>query len=97
VRHIDDTRREPPQQRNYSRHDRHGSRRARGGERLYCSIGCAPPIERAFHTDLTTAQWVINGYAMVFGVVIVTGGAWLTCSDAGVSFLSEPQSSLPFQ
>ena len=33
-----------------------------------------PAIERSFDTDLTTAQWVINTYAMVFGVVIVTGG-----------------------
>jgi len=33
-----------------------------------------PAIERAFHTDVTTVQWVINGYAMVFGVCIVTGG-----------------------
>jgi EmrB/QacA subfamily drug resistance transporter len=33
-----------------------------------------PAMERAFGSDLTTVQWVINGYAMVFGVVIVTGG-----------------------
>jgi EmrB/QacA subfamily drug resistance transporter len=33
-----------------------------------------PAIERAFHSDVTTVQWVINGYAMVFGVCIVTGG-----------------------
>jgi EmrB/QacA subfamily drug resistance transporter len=33
-----------------------------------------PAIEKAFNTDVTTTQWVINGYAMVFGVVIVTGG-----------------------
>ena len=33
-----------------------------------------PAIERAFNTDVTTVQWVINGYAMVFGVAIVTGG-----------------------
>jgi EmrB/QacA subfamily drug resistance transporter len=33
-----------------------------------------PAIEKTFNTDLTTAQWVINGYAMVFGVAIVTGG-----------------------
>ena len=34
-----------------------------------------PAIEKSFNTDLTTAQWVINAYTMVFGVVIVTGGA----------------------
>jgi EmrB/QacA subfamily drug resistance transporter len=33
-----------------------------------------PSIEAEFRVDLTTAQWVINGYAMVFGVLIVTGG-----------------------
>src|SRR5690242_7932839 len=33
-----------------------------------------PAMERALHTDVTTVQWVINGYAMVFGVLIVTGG-----------------------
>jgi EmrB/QacA subfamily drug resistance transporter len=33
-----------------------------------------PHIESDLDTDLTTAQWVINGYALVFGVLIVTGG-----------------------
>jgi EmrB/QacA subfamily drug resistance transporter len=33
-----------------------------------------PEIENDLGTDLTTAQWVINGYALVFGVLIVTGG-----------------------
>src|SRR4051812_50082033 len=33
-----------------------------------------PQIEKDLSTDLTTAQWVINGYALVFGVLIVTGG-----------------------
>jgi len=33
-----------------------------------------PSIESAFHADVTTSQWVINGYALVFGVAIVTGG-----------------------
>jgi EmrB/QacA subfamily drug resistance transporter len=33
-----------------------------------------PAMERALNTDVTTVQWVINGYAMVFGVLIVTGG-----------------------
>ena len=33
-----------------------------------------PAIEKTFNTDVTTVQWVINGYAMVFGVAIVTGG-----------------------
>lgn len=33
-----------------------------------------PEIEKAFDTSLPRAQWVINGYALVFGVLIVTGG-----------------------
>ena len=33
-----------------------------------------PAIEHDLRTDVTTVQWVINGYAMVFGVLIVTGG-----------------------
>ena len=33
-----------------------------------------PAIEKAFDADVTTAQWVINSYAMVFGVATVTGG-----------------------
>ena len=33
-----------------------------------------PAMEKTFGSDLTTTQWVINGYAMVFGVCIVTGG-----------------------
>src|SRR5512132_2576754 len=33
-----------------------------------------PQIEHDFKTDVTTAQWVVNAYALVFGVLIVTGG-----------------------
>jgi EmrB/QacA subfamily drug resistance transporter len=33
-----------------------------------------PSIERDLGTTISKAQWVINGYAMVFGVLIVTGG-----------------------
>jgi EmrB/QacA subfamily drug resistance transporter len=33
-----------------------------------------PAIEKDFSVNLTTVQWVINGYALVFGVLIVTGG-----------------------
>jgi EmrB/QacA subfamily drug resistance transporter len=33
-----------------------------------------PDIENDLDSDLTTVQWVINGYALVFGVLIVTGG-----------------------
>ena len=31
-------------------------------------------MERDLHASLATVQWVINAYAVVFGVVIVTGG-----------------------
>ena len=33
-----------------------------------------PAMEQDFGADVTTVQWVINGYALVFGVLIVTGG-----------------------
>src|SRR6266480_4311626 len=33
-----------------------------------------PTIEQDFDTDVSTVQWVINAYALVFGVLIVTGG-----------------------
>ncbi len=33
-----------------------------------------PRIEADLHTSLNRAQWVINGYALVFGVLVVTGG-----------------------
>jgi EmrB/QacA subfamily drug resistance transporter len=33
-----------------------------------------PQIESDFHTNVTTAQWVVNAYALTFGVLIVTGG-----------------------
>ena len=33
-----------------------------------------PSIESDLHTDLSTVQWVVNAYALVFGVLVVTGG-----------------------
>jgi EmrB/QacA subfamily drug resistance transporter len=33
-----------------------------------------PNIESEFDSDVSSVQWVINGYALVFGVFIVTGG-----------------------
>ena len=33
-----------------------------------------PVIEGDFDSDVASVQWVINGYALVFGVLIVTGG-----------------------
>ena len=33
-----------------------------------------PAIEQDFGASVTTVQWVINGYALVFGVLIVSGG-----------------------
>ena len=33
-----------------------------------------PAIEEDFSVDLGTAQWVVNAYALVFGMAIVTGG-----------------------
>jgi EmrB/QacA subfamily drug resistance transporter len=33
-----------------------------------------PQIEEDFKTDVSTAQWVVNAYALTFGVLLVTGG-----------------------
>jgi EmrB/QacA subfamily drug resistance transporter len=33
-----------------------------------------PAIEKQFNTDVTTVQWVINAYALTFGVLIIVGG-----------------------
>ncbi|MBM3667814.1 MAG: MFS transporter [Actinobacteria bacterium] len=33
-----------------------------------------PSIERDFDTTVDTTQWVVNAYALTFGVLIVTGG-----------------------
>src|SRR5687767_8569734 len=33
-----------------------------------------PAIEEDFDVDVSTAQWVINAYCLVFGMAIVTGG-----------------------
>jgi EmrB/QacA subfamily drug resistance transporter len=33
-----------------------------------------PQIEKDFDADVSTVQWVINAYALVFGVLIVPGG-----------------------
>ena len=33
-----------------------------------------PTMERDFDTNINTIQWVVNAYALTFGVMIVTGG-----------------------
>ena len=33
-----------------------------------------PQIEEDFDTSVTTTQWVVNAYALTFGVLLVTGG-----------------------
>jgi len=33
-----------------------------------------PAIEKQFDSDVSTVQWVINAYALTFGVLIVVGG-----------------------
>ena len=33
-----------------------------------------PTMEKDLHASLSTVQWVINAYALIFGVAIVTGG-----------------------
>jgi MFS family permease len=33
-----------------------------------------PTTEKDFSTNVNTIQWVVNAYALTFGVMIVTGG-----------------------
>jgi EmrB/QacA subfamily drug resistance transporter len=33
-----------------------------------------PTIEHDFNTDISSVQWVINAYALLFGILLVTGG-----------------------
>ena len=33
-----------------------------------------PTMEKDFSTNINTIQWVVNAYALTFGVMIVTGG-----------------------
>src|SRR6202012_6296760 len=33
-----------------------------------------PTMESDFNTNINTIQWVVNAYALTFGVMIVTGG-----------------------
>ncbi len=41
----------------------------------FSAINVALPVmERDFHTEINTLQWVINAYALTFGVLIVTAG-----------------------
>ena len=48
-----------------------------------------PAIERQFNTDVSTVQWVINAYALTFGVLIVVGGGLPTYSGVGTCSWSE--------
>ena len=52
-----------------------------------------PAIEHEFDTDVDTVQWVINGYALSFGVLIVTGGRLADMFGAGGCSSSAPRSS----
>ena len=41
----------------------------------FSAINVALPVmEKDFQTNINTLQWVINAYALTFGVLIVTGG-----------------------
>ncbi|WP_238152173.1 MFS transporter [Microbulbifer sp. A4B17] len=33
-----------------------------------------PAIEKEFSSDITTTQWIINGYTLAFGVLLISGG-----------------------
>src|ERR1700675_3994341 len=41
----------------------------------FSAINVALPVmEKDFHTNVNTLEWVINAYALTFGVLIVTAG-----------------------
>lgn len=42
-----------------------------------------PTMERDFDTNVNTIQWVVNAYALTFGVMIVTGGRLADTSVGG--------------
>ena len=48
----------------------------------------APGNGAGVRADVTTVQWVINGYALVFGVLIVTGGRLADMFGGGGYFFS---------
>ena len=52
-----------------------------------------PVIESDFDSDVTTVQWVINAYALIFGVLIVTGGRLADMFGRDGSSSSGPRSS----
>ena len=52
-----------------------------------------PAIEQQFNTDVATVQWVINGYALMFGVLIVIGGRLADMFGGGGSSSSARPSS----
>ncbi len=52
-----------------------------------------PTMEKDFDTNINTIQWVVNAYALTFGVMIVTGGRGRTCSAAAMPSFSAPRSS----
>jgi EmrB/QacA subfamily drug resistance transporter len=45
-----------------------------------------PTMEADFHTNINTIQWVVNAYALTFGVLIVTGGRLADMFGRRVSF-----------
>ena len=52
-----------------------------------------PTMEKDFHTNVNTIQWVINAYALTFGVMIVTGGRLADMFGGGAPSSSAPRSS----
>ncbi len=45
-----------------------------------------PTMESDFHTNINTIQWVVNAYALTFGVLIVTGGRLADMFGRRISF-----------
>ena len=52
-----------------------------------------PTMEKDFDTNINTIQWVINAYALTFGVMIVTGGRLADMFGGAAPSSSAPRSS----
>jgi MFS family permease len=51
-----------------------------------------PTMEKDFDTNINTIQWVVNAYALTFGVMIVTGGRLADMFGRRNAFFSAPRS-----
>jgi MFS family permease len=55
-----------------------------------------PSIQHALGSGTTVLEWVTAGYALAYGLGLVSGGGWVTCSvGGGCSWSAWPDSPRP--